>query len=306
MLMAIKKNHLSVIFIFYFLWSLGAVMSLSGCNRTAKNIPSASTYLIGAATLLWNEIPDATSYNVYMSKSPGVTKLIGDKIPNVTNPVKISQLEPGKTYYFVVTVVNGSGESKESKELLYTAVADKIGLIYWKNLSDSDSPVANPPNGEETPKDDAVSSDDAQSIANIQKEKSTGKQKENSTGKVDQSVVTLTNRRKPDYVIYFDDNTNELSKEAMEKLNVIAEVIINGPVAKVNLNGFSDSTGSSSFKKLVSESRAQTAKVYLIGKGVEPSRIKAFGHGSQKFIASNKSAEGRRLNRRVEIELIIP
>jgi outer membrane protein OmpA-like peptidoglycan-associated protein len=250
----------------------------------------------GEVTLLWNEIPGVTSYNVYMSESPGVTKLNGDKIPNATNPVKITPLEPGKTYYFVVTVVNGSGESKESKELLYTAVADKIGLIYWKNLSDSDSPVANPSNSEETPKDDAVSPDDAQSIANIQNE--------NSTGKGDQSVVTLENRGKPDYVIYFDDNTNELSKEAMEKLNVIAEIIINGPVAKVNLNGFSDSTES--FKIMVSESRANASKIYLIGKGVKPSRMMAFGHGAQKFIASNKSAEGRRLNRRVEIELIIP
>jgi outer membrane protein OmpA-like peptidoglycan-associated protein len=296
--MAIEKNHLSIKFVYCFLLSLWATMSPFGCNQTSKNIPPPSAMKGGEVTLLWNEIPGASSYNVYMSESPGVTKLIGDKIPNVATPVKITQLEPGKTYYFVVTVVNGSGESKESKEFLYTAVADKIGLIYWKNILDSGSPAANPSNGEETPTYDALSPDDEKSFANIQKE--------NSTGKGDQSAVTLENKGKPDYVIYFHDNTNELSKEAMEKLNVIAEIIINEPVAKVILNGFSDSIGSSSFNKMLSESRASAAKVYLVGKGVKPSRIMAFGHGAQKFIASNKSTEGRRLNRRVEIELIFP
>ena len=131
-----KKNHLAIMFIFYCLWSLWVIMSLSGCNRNTKNIPSASFLVSGKVTLLWNEIPGATSYNVYMSKSPGVTKLNGLKIRNVTNPFEINHLEPGKTYYFVVTVVNESGESEESKELPYTAVADKIGLIYWKNLFD--------------------------------------------------------------------------------------------------------------------------------------------------------------------------
>jgi hypothetical protein len=129
-----KKNHLAIMFIFYCLLSLWVMMSLSGCSG---NTAQASNLGSGEVTLLWNKIPGATSYNIYLSKSPGVTKLSGSKIPNVTlNTFKITQLEPGETYYFVVTVVNGSGESKESKELSYTAVADKIGLIYWKNLFD--------------------------------------------------------------------------------------------------------------------------------------------------------------------------
>jgi predicted phage tail protein len=112
-------------------------MSLSGCNRNTKNIPPASILVSGKATLLWNEIPaGATSYNVYVSKSSGVTKFSGSKIRNVTNPFTITQLEPGKTYYFVVTVVNELGESEESKELSYTAVANKTGLIYFKDLFD--------------------------------------------------------------------------------------------------------------------------------------------------------------------------
>jgi YHS domain-containing protein len=121
--MSNKKGHLAIMFIFYCLWSLWVIMSLSGCTS-------------GKATLLWNEIPDATSYNVYVSKSPGVTKLSGSKISNASNPFAISELEPGKTYYFVVTVLNEQGESEQSKELSYTAVANKIGLIYFKDLFD--------------------------------------------------------------------------------------------------------------------------------------------------------------------------
>ncbi len=131
-----KKNHLTIMLIFYCLWSLWVIMSLSGCNQTTKNIPPASILVSGKVTLLWNEIPDATAYNVYVSKSPGVTKLSGSKISNASNPFAISELEPGKTYYFVVTVVNELGESEESKELSYTAVANKTGLIYFKDLFD--------------------------------------------------------------------------------------------------------------------------------------------------------------------------
>jgi YHS domain-containing protein len=135
MLMGNKIYHLAII-IFYCIWSLWAIMSLSGCNQTTKNIPSASTPMSGKVTLLWNEIPGATSYNVYVSETPEVTRFSGSKISNATNSLLINQLEPGKTYYFVVTVVNEQGEREESKELSYTAVANKIGLLYFKDLFD--------------------------------------------------------------------------------------------------------------------------------------------------------------------------
>ncbi|MCK4985012.1 MAG: OmpA family protein, partial [Desulfobacterales bacterium] len=55
---------------------------------------------------------------------------------------------------------------------------------------------------------------------------------------------------------------------------------------------------------MISEIRANAVKSYLIGRGIAPSRMTALGHGAQNFIASNKTSEGRRMNRRVEIEII--
>jgi chitinase len=74
----------------------------------------------GPVTLTWENVPNAVSYNIYWSESPGVTKQKGTKIANVVNPHTIEGLKKGKTYYFVVTAVSDSGESKESEELSFS------------------------------------------------------------------------------------------------------------------------------------------------------------------------------------------
>jgi len=108
------------------------------------------------------------------------------------------------------------------------------------------------------------------------------------------------------FMIFFEQNSNDLSENAIKKLDQVFEILVGNPRAKVSLNGYSDSMGSGSYNKMISEIRANAVKSYLAGKGIEPSRMRVFGYGSQKFIASNQSPEGRQLNRRVEIELIVP
>ena len=71
-------------------------------------------------TLAWDDVPNATSYNIYWSDSPNVTKQNGIKIEKVTNPYKMKDLEIGREYYFIVTAVNESGESKASEEFSFT------------------------------------------------------------------------------------------------------------------------------------------------------------------------------------------
>ena len=108
------------------------------------------------------------------------------------------------------------------------------------------------------------------------------------------------------FIIYFDQDSNELTEKAKEKLDRVFEIIFKNPNVEITLNGYTDSYGPPSYNKVVSESRANMVKAYLIGKGIDPSMIKTVGHGAQKFLASNKTKEGRRFNRRVEIELSSP
>jgi fibronectin type 3 domain-containing protein len=91
----------------------------SGEPKTKPTV-KATTTETRDVTLTWDDVPGATSYNIYLSDKPGVTKKNGAKISNVKNPHKISELKKGIKYYFVVTAVNASGESKESEEFSIT------------------------------------------------------------------------------------------------------------------------------------------------------------------------------------------
>ena len=100
-------------------------------TQPEKDIPIAVTPKPAAAqasrqeaekpvTLAWENVPGATSYNLYWRNQAGVTKQNGKKISNVKNPHKIKDWKPGLTYYFVITAVNKDGESQESAEMSYT------------------------------------------------------------------------------------------------------------------------------------------------------------------------------------------
>lgn len=104
--------------------------------------------------------------------------------------------------------------------------------------------------------------------------------------------------------IFFEKDSNALTPKSMEKLNRIYGIVSRNAAARLTLNGYSDSWGKPSYNQMVSELRANTVKSYLIGKGVDPSRMTAVGHGSGNAITSNRTAEGRKMNRRVEIEIV--
>jgi outer membrane protein OmpA-like peptidoglycan-associated protein len=101
-------------------------------------------------------------------------------------------------------------------------------------------------------------------------------------------------------IIYFDFDSTRLSSDAFEKLEQLAATLLKRPEIRIIIKGFTDGAGIYSYNKLLSEYRAKVVKSYLIGKKIEPSRIKTIGIGPAQPKAANTSAK---LNRRVEIEL---
>ena len=104
-------------------------------------------------------------------------------------------------------------------------------------------------------------------------------------------------------VIYFKHNSNDLPDQAYDMLDRIADFMVHNPKTSININGYTDSSGAYSYNVSVSQFRANMVKGYLVGKGVEPLKIKALGLGPKNPIASNDTDKGRQMNRRVEIEL---
>ena len=68
--------------------------------------------------------------------------------------------------------------------------------------------------------------------------------------------------------------------------------------------GHTDSIGSDAYNQALSIRRANAVKNYLVSKGIAAERVYVEGKGEKQPVATNKTAEGRAKNRRVEIEVV--
>jgi OOP family OmpA-OmpF porin len=103
--------------------------------------------------------------------------------------------------------------------------------------------------------------------------------------------------------LFFASGTNALPPREVEKLDPVAAALRAHPQMVVSLHGFSDASGNASQNFLLSVDRAEAVKRYLVERGFPPDQVLVIGHGAARFLGSNDTEAGRRLNRRVEIEL---
>lgn len=100
--------------------------------------------------------------------------------------------------------------------------------------------------------------------------------------------------------IQFETGKANIKKASYPLLNQIAQTFIDNPEYQVEVQGHTDNVGDSKSNQVLSEHRAASVKDYLVKAGVEQSRLTSKGYGDTKPIESNATANGRRLNRRVE------
>ncbi len=76
------------------------------------------------------------------------------------------------------------------------------------------------------------------------------------------------------------------------------------PSMVIKIIGHTDSVGEVTYNLELSERRAKAVINYLHKKGIPANRALHAGYGSSQPIASNEDAEGRQLNRRVELLIL--
>ena len=101
--------------------------------------------------------------------------------------------------------------------------------------------------------------------------------------------------------LYFDLDESELGDESQRVLREVASTLSTCPDRSFRLEGHADAQGEGPYNFTLSLRRATAVKTFLVEEGIEEKRLEAAGLGEGDPASSNDNAEGRALNRRVEL-----
>lgn len=100
----------------------------------------------------------------------------------------------------------------------------------------------------------------------------------------------------------FDFDKSVVRPDGKKRIDEALAKLQGVDVEMVIATGHTDSVGTDAYNQKLSERRAAAVKEYLVSKGVPASKITTIGKGESQPVATNKTAEGRQKNRRVDIE----
>lgn len=124
-----------------------------------------------------------------------------------------------------------------------------------------------------------------------------------------QPEVLLTSPVGPKQVetvtVFFDFDKSELKPATLTTLDALVAKAKGKTVEATIVVGHTDSIGTPEYNQKLSVRRAEAVKAHLTSKGIDPSSVFTEGKGLSAPARSNETAEGRAMNRRADIELVI-
>jgi outer membrane protein OmpA-like peptidoglycan-associated protein len=107
--------------------------------------------------------------------------------------------------------------------------------------------------------------------------------------------------------ILFDFDSAEIKEESLPIVEQVANVLVQYPeIELVEIQGHTDSRGSASYNRGLSQRRMDSVMTFLVGRGLDSERLLPVGYGEDCPLASNATAAGREKNRRVQFFIAIP
>lgn len=103
--------------------------------------------------------------------------------------------------------------------------------------------------------------------------------------------------------IAFETNGDTLGEEARGRLDKVAQLLLAHPDVLVEVVGHTDDQGDRHYNFGLSQRRAVAVKDHLIAAGVNVARISLVGAGPDRPRVPNDTLEGRRQNRRIELQV---
>ncbi|MEE9342088.1 MAG: OmpA family protein [Gammaproteobacteria bacterium] len=138
--------------------------------------------------------------------------------------------------------------------------------------------------------------DGVQDAADLCPESPAG-EKANSVGCAAGETIVLSG-------VNFKYNSAEFTPNALPVLDDVTVALQKHPTVRVEIAGYTDSSGSDEANLALSQKRADAVWKYLTEKGIQASRLVSSGYGEMSPVADNTTVKGRASNRRVELHIL--
>jgi OmpA-OmpF porin, OOP family len=301
-------------------WYLVTILSLVAAAMIAANLVIAAagtqskTITAGEKAKISGRISERDVDTITISDTAGgkTVVLLTDTTSVRTNKKGLGIFRRGQEYA-VTSLVRGlvvdvEGKGNEKGQL----IADKV------RFNESDLKTAMTVDSRVGPVEDANKKLSGQ-VAEVE---TVAKDARSDAAKANEGVVAAnkridaTNERisgldnfdvKAEKTVYFAVNSYALTAEDKQALDDISKQALNAKGYMIEVAGFADSTGDADKNLALSQRRADTVVKYLAINGNIPMRriVTPIGYGATRSVADDTTAEGRKMNRRVEVRMLV-